>query len=103
MENTQALEQSQPGLAKRVKKAIQNQQLNQRTEQNYWHWITRFITFHDCQNPETLSEEQQQQFLNYLTERVEVSRAKLNQAKQALDFFYGDVLGNDAMRDTAAA
>ncbi|MBZ2169358.1 MULTISPECIES: site-specific integrase [Marinobacter] len=103
MENTQALDQSQPGLSKRVKKAIERQQLSQRTEQSYLHWITRFITFHDCQDPEMLAEEEQHAFLRYLDERAQVSRARLNQAKQALVFFYEDVLDKVESRDTAAA
>ncbi|MBW7471511.1 site-specific integrase [Marinobacter sp. M216] len=103
MDITQALEQSQPGLVGRVKNAIRTQHLNQRAEQNYLHWITRFVLFHDMKDPETLAGEDRQLFLSYLSDRVEISRARLNQASQALTFFYEDVLGKASMGETAAA
>lgn len=103
MEITQALEQSQPGLVGRVKDAIRAQHLNQRAEQNYLHWITRFVLFHDLKDPETLACEDRQVFLSYLSDRIEISRARLNQATQALTFFYEDVLGKAGMSETAAA
>ncbi|MBW0147868.1 site-specific integrase [Marinobacter arenosus] len=103
MEITQALEQSQPGLVGRVKNAIRTQHLNQRAEQNYLHWITRFVLFHDLKDPDTLGCEDRQEFLSYLGDRIEISRARLNQASQALTFFYEDVLGKVGMSETAAA
>ena len=103
MEFTEALEQSQPGLVRRLKNAIRSQQLNQRAEQNYLHWITRFVLFHDLKDPETLAGEDRQLFLAYLKDRMQVSRARLNQASQALTFFYEDVLGETAMNGSAAA
>ena len=71
MDITEALEQSQPGLLGRVTDAIRKHQLNQRTEQNYLHWITRFVLFHGLKDPETLAPEDQQQFLDYLAESDE--------------------------------
>jgi hypothetical protein len=103
MDIPEALEQSRPGLVGRIKNAIRNQQLNQRTEQNYLHWITRFVLFHDLKDPATLANEDRQQFLAYLNERSRVSRARLNQARQALTFFYEDVLGQDTISETAVA
>ncbi|OZB18920.1 MAG: integrase, partial [Marinobacter sp. 34-60-7] len=41
MDITEALEQSQPGMVKRLNLAIQKRQLNHRTEQTYLHWISR--------------------------------------------------------------
>ncbi len=104
MSFTQALEQSQPGLVRRVTDAIQTQQLNQRAEQTYLHWINRFVLFHDLKDPDTLELEDQQRFLSYLSERMRVSRARLNQARQALSFFYEQVLGKtDPEKAIAAA
>ncbi|WP_166266812.1 site-specific integrase [Marinobacter caseinilyticus] len=103
MPSTEALEQSQPGLVHRVKKAIQKHQLNQRTEQNYLHWITRFVLFHDLKNPDTLESGDQQLFLIYLSDRIRVSRARLNQARQALQFFYEDVLADHTALPPAQA
>ncbi|SET45981.1 MULTISPECIES: site-specific integrase [Marinobacter] len=92
MHLTEALEQSEPGLFQRVQDAIRHQQLNQRTQQTYLHWIARFVLFHQPKTPETLESADQQLFLLYLQDRIQVSRARLNQARQALMFFYSDVL-----------
>lgn len=103
MDTTEALEQSQPGLLSRVTGAIRKHHLNHRAEQTYLHWISRFVLFHNLKNPETLQPDDQQMFLSYLTERLQVSRARLNQAKQALAFFYKDVLGRTGPEGTVAA
>lgn len=92
MDLTEALEQSEPGLFKRVRNAIRKQRLNRRTEQTYLHWISRFVLFHQHKTPETLESDDQQVFLLYLQDRVQLSRARLNQARLALAFFYNDVL-----------
>lgn len=92
MHLTEALEQSDPGLFERVRNAIRNRKLNQRTEQTYLHWISRFVLYHQPKTPETLESADQQLFLLYLQDRIQVSRARLNQARQALAFFYNDVL-----------
>lgn len=103
MDISEALEQSRPGLVGRIENAIRHQQLNQRAEQNYLHWITRFVLFHDLRDPETLANEDRQRFLTHLNERGRVSRARLNQASQALTFFYEDVLGKNKACETAMA
>lgn len=103
MDTTEALEQAQPGLVRRVTGAIHKHQLNHRAEQTYLHWISRFVLFHDLKNPEALQPGDRQVFLSYLSERMEVSRARLNQAKQALAFFYEDVLGRKESDNSAAA
>ena len=103
MDITEALEQTQPGLIGRVKSEIRQQQLNQRAEQNYLHWIARFVLFHDMKDPENLANEDRQAFLTYLRDQIQVSRARLNQASQALSFFYQDVLEKTEVSDSAAA
>lgn len=92
MHITEALEQSQPGLVTRVRDAIRKHRLTQRAEQTYLHWITRFVLFNGLKDANELETEDQQLFLIYLRDRVKVSRARLNQAHQALTFFYEDVL-----------
>ncbi|SDX68676.1 site-specific integrase [Marinobacter mobilis] len=103
MHPIEALEHAQPGLFQRVTLAIHKHQLNQRTEQTYLHWITRFMLFHDQKNVETLECDDRQKFLHYLSERIQLSRARLNQARQALTFFYEDVLEKPKAAATAAA
>lgn len=105
MDMTEALEQSQPGLVGRITDAIRKHQLTHRSEQTYLHWITRFVLFNDLKDPETLADADRREFLAYLSEQIRVSRARLNQASQALTFFYDDVLGNASLEraETAAA
>ena len=103
MDITEALEQSQPGLVARVKDAIHKHKLNQRSEQTYLHWISRFVLFHDLKDPAHLAAEDQLLFLDYLSNKIRVSRARLNQATQALTFFYEDVLGKTATPNAAVA
>lgn len=100
MHLSEALEQTRPGLLGRIQTAIQNQSLNQRTRQHYLHWIARFVMFCDSKAPESLDAEDQQLFLHHLQDRAQVSRAKLNQASQALVFFFEQVLGKPAGEGT---
>ena len=103
MDITEALEQSQPGLVARVKDAIHQHKLNQRSEQTYLHWITRFVLFTDLKDPDALANEDRQQFLDYLSDRMRLSRARFNQANQALAFFYEDVLGKASTAGSGCA
>ena len=102
MNITQALEQSRPGMVDEVQAAIRKHQLNQRAEQTYLHWISRVVLFHDLTDPDNLAEEEQRQFLAYLSDKMQLSRARLNQANQALTFFYRDVLGKPVALESAA-
>lgn len=86
------IECSEPELLDKLEVAIEEKHFNSRTEQNYRHWINRFIVYNDLKNPATLGQRQVKDFLNYLVTRVHVSKAKLNQAKLAIDFFYEEVL-----------
>ncbi|TGN38872.1 phage integrase N-terminal SAM-like domain-containing protein [Marinobacter confluentis] len=92
MEISQALEHSQPGLVKRLTTATRQHQLNYRSEQTYLHWISRFVLFHDLTDPALLKADDRRLYLDYLTAQVKVSRARLNQATQALAFLYSEVL-----------
>ncbi|EON91814.1 hypothetical protein MARLIPOL_09331 [Marinobacter lipolyticus SM19] len=103
MDITEALEQSQPGLVGRVNTAIQKHQLNQRAEQTYLHWISRFVLFHELKDPQDLETDDRQLFLTYLKDRIQLSRARLNQASQALTFFYEDVLEKTEAEQIVAA
>lgn len=92
MKNAEALDQSQSGLLQQVHKIIKNQELNSRTKQTYQHWITQYIFFNDLKNPTQLSENNVKAFLSHLAEQAGLSRAKQNQAKEALHFLYEKVL-----------
>ncbi len=92
MDNAEALDQSQSGLLNQVRKIVKKQHFNTRTEQTYQHWITQYIFFNDLKNPALLSEENVKEFLGYLAQKLGLSRAKLNQAREALTFLYDKVL-----------
>ncbi len=63
-----------------------------RTEESYRDWIKRFLTFHEGADPAALSEEEVQEFLEYLAVARNVSASTQNQALSALLFLYGTVL-----------
>lgn len=96
---TEALDQSQPGLWLRLQRAIQSRRLNARTEQTYLHWITRYVLFHGMRDPSELEASHIKQFVDDQRERMRVSRARLNQAMQALTFFYVEVLKRPTVVD----
>ena len=89
---TEALEQSRPGLMARFTKAVQQHQFSPRTRQQYLHWVTRFVVFHDLQDPTALSQRHIASFLEHLQHHLKLSRARFNQALTALAFLYADVL-----------
>jgi hypothetical protein len=103
MEISQALEHSQPGLVARVTAAIRQHELNYRSEQIYLHWISRFVLFHDLKDPILLEADDRRMYLEYLAAQVQVSRARLNQATQALAFLYSNVLEAQAPKGIATA
>lgn len=103
MDITEALEQSRAGLLAEVYAALQPLHLNQRTEQTYLHWITRFLLYHGLIDPGHLSGHHLAQFLDYMERRLGASRARANQAQQALVFFYEQVLGQSLDQPAAQA
>lgn len=92
MDTAQPLDQSQSGLLGQVRKAVKKASLSDRTRQTYQHWITQFIFFNDLKHPDELDEGNIKDFLGYLASRLQLSRAKLNQAQNALHFLYDKVL-----------
>jgi formyltetrahydrofolate hydrolase len=92
MDSAEILDQSQSGLLQQVRKVVKKQHFNIRTEQTYQHWITQYIFFNDLKNPQLLTESNVKEFLGYLANKIGLSRAKLNQAKEALTFLYEKVL-----------
>ncbi|MAL98841.1 site-specific integrase [Hydrocarboniclastica marina] len=86
------LEQSQPGLWRRVNRVVRSHHLSSRTERLYFHWIARFVVYHDMQDPTSLSSSHVTSFLTHLRDHWRLSRARINQALMALAFLYEDVL-----------
>jgi hypothetical protein len=61
------------------------------------------VLFSDLKDADALANEDRQQFLEYLNDRMQVSRARFNQASQALTFFYEDVLGKTSVDNNGCA
>ena len=92
MDTTLALDESQPGLSQELAQAVRAEKLSSRTVRTYQHWISQYLAYNDLKNPRYLSEKNVRDFLRYLMKRLSLSRAKLNQAKEALLFLYEKVL-----------
>lgn len=89
---TEALEQNRPDLLACIYNAVQQRQFSPRTEHLYLHWITRFVVYHDMQDPRLLTQPHIASFLNHISHHLKLSRARLNQALNALAFLYEEVL-----------
>jgi Phage integrase, N-terminal SAM-like domain len=87
-----ALDECQPGLSQELAEAVRNQHLSSRTSQTYQHWITQYLAYFDLKSPVSLSEVNVKEFLKYLVKKLSLSRARLNQAREALLFLYDKVL-----------
>jgi len=87
-----ALDECQPGLAFDLAEAVRSQHLSTRTTQTYQHWIAQYLAYFDLKSPNTLSESNVKEFLRYLGKKLSMSRARLNQAREALYFLYEKVL-----------
>ena len=87
-----ALDECQPGLSLKLAEAVHDQHLSTRTIQTYEHWITQYLAYFDLKSPKSLSEKNVKEFLKHLTKKMTLSRARLNQAREALFFLYEKVL-----------
>ena len=86
------LDEAQPGLSAELTKASIKTRLCARTAHTYEQWIARYLAFNGLSNPFSLSETNVKEFLSHITRKLSPSRARLNQAKRALEFFYAQVL-----------
>ena len=76
-----------------------------RTEAAYVDWARRFILFHGKRHPRDMGAAEVAAFLTHLAVERHVSASTQNQAKAALLFLYGQVLGLDLpwLNDVVAA
>ncbi len=88
----QAIEESQPGLAAEFSHAARAQSLTERSSHNYQHWIIQYLSYFEMRNPRSLSENNVREFLRHLAGQMSLSKARLNQAREALLFLYEKVL-----------
>jgi integron integrase len=83
---------SQPKLIDQVRNAIRLKHYSLRTEEAYWHWIKRFILFHNKRHPNDMGETEITEFLTYLAVQKKVTASTQNQALSAILFLYREVL-----------
>lgn len=83
------------GILQRLREAIRVRHYSIRTEEAYLHWVKRFILFHGKRHPSEMGGEEVSAFLSALAIRDNVSAATQNQALNALNFFYNDVIGRE--------
>lgn len=86
-------ESPSPRLLDLVRAAIARRHYSYRTEQQYVHWIKRFIYFSGKRHPRDLGAPEVTAFLNHLAQERDVAAATQNQALSALLFLYREVLG----------
>jgi integron integrase len=63
-----------------------------RTEEQYVHWIKRFILFHGKRHPREMGAPEVEAFLTHLAVNGKLAASSQNQAKSALLFLYREVL-----------
>lgn len=80
-----------PFIAK-VRDAIRVRHYSLRTEQTYVDWIKRFIYFHKMKHPDEMSTAEVNAFLTHLAVNRNVAPNTQNQALNALNFLYRQVL-----------
>ena len=71
---------------------IRNNHFSSSTEKSYLGWIYRFIIFNNKRHPKEMGANEVTEYLNYLTEKRNVSPSTRNQALNALVFLYSKVL-----------
>lgn len=79
---------SPPKLIDQLRTAIRLKHYSLRTEEAYWHWIRRFILFHNKRHPNEMAEAEISDFLSHLAVDLRVAASTQNQALSALLFLY---------------
>lgn len=76
----------------RFRSAIRVRHYSIRTERAYEQWVRRFLSCHKDKSPEILNADDIQRYLNYLAEKRKVAASTQNQALNAIEFFFKEVL-----------
>jgi len=86
---------AKPRLLDQVRNRLRTLHYSYRTEQQYLHWIRRFILYSGKRHPASLGAPEIESFLTHLATDRNVSAATQNQALAALLFLYQKVLDID--------
>jgi len=79
-------------LLAKVRERIRVKHYSIRTEKAYINWIYRFIVFNNKKHPQDMGSNEIQIFLNYLATEQNVAASTQNQALNAINFLYREVL-----------
>ena len=86
---------ARPRLLDQVRQKLRTLHYSYRTEQQYLHWVRRYILFHDKRHPASLGAAEVEAFLTHLAVDRKVSASTQNQALSAILFLYQKVLEID--------
>ena len=81
-----------PKLLVQLKERIRAKHYSIRTEESYTYWVKYFVKFHNYKHPAQMSAPQVQEFLNHLAVSKNVSASTQNQALNAINFLYKEIL-----------
>ncbi|WP_374358049.1 integron integrase [Chitinimonas sp.] len=91
-ESTQLDGTGAPRLLDVLRDTLRLKHYSLRTEQQYLHWVRRFLRFHQLRHPREMGAAEVTAFLTHLAVDGNVSASTQNQALSALLFLYRDVL-----------
>ncbi len=80
-------------------KCIRINHYSKRTEQTYLHWFLRYVVFHNCKDPATLTDNEIATYLEYLVLKRKVSSSTQGLALNAIIFFYKRVIEREVNED----
>jgi len=80
-------------------KCIRVNYYSKRTEQTYLGWFMRFVVFHKCKDPISLTDNDIGAYLEYLVLKRKVSSSTQGLALNAIIFFYKQVIGREVSDD----
>lgn len=83
---------AKPRLLDQVRGKLRAKHYSYRTEQQYLHWIRRFILHQGRRHPRDMSQREIEHFLSHLATDRRVTASTQNQALSALLFLYRQVL-----------
>ena len=79
-------------LLDQLKERIRAKHYSVRTEKSYAYWVKYFVKFHNYTHPSKMAAPQVQEFLNHLAVHENVSASTQNQALNAINFLYKEIL-----------
>lgn len=84
---------AKPKLLDQLSERIRAKHYSIRTEKAYCYWVKYFIKFHNYKHPSQMAASEVQEFLNHLAVHEHVSASTQNQALNAINFLYKEIIG----------